>query len=65
MLEATPPDNRVATTSALVIAVFVGLSVPVMSQRRSAALLAEVASGMTFTLLFLPEGAIPASAGGR
>jgi hypothetical protein len=30
VLEATPPENRVAMTSALVIAVFVGLSVPVI-----------------------------------
>jgi MFS family permease len=30
VLEATAPENRVAMTSALVIAVFVGLSVPVI-----------------------------------
>jgi MFS family permease len=30
VLEETPPENRVAMTSALVIAVFVGLSVPVI-----------------------------------
>jgi MFS family permease len=30
VLQATPPENRVAMTSALVIAVFVGLSVPVL-----------------------------------
>lgn len=30
VLEATPPENRVAMTSALVIVVFVGLSVPVI-----------------------------------
>lgn len=30
MLEATEPENRVAMTSDLVIAVFVGLSVPVI-----------------------------------
>jgi uncharacterized membrane protein YfbV (UPF0208 family) len=30
VLEATEPENRVAMTSALVIAVFVGLSVPVI-----------------------------------
>ena len=30
VLKATPPENRVAMTSALVIAVFVGLSVPVI-----------------------------------
>jgi MFS family permease len=30
VLEATPPENRVAMTSALVIAVFAGLSVPVI-----------------------------------
>jgi MFS family permease len=30
VLEATAPDNRVAMSSALVIAVFVGLSVPVI-----------------------------------
>ncbi len=30
VLEATPPEDRVAMTSALVIAVFVGLSVPVI-----------------------------------
>ena len=30
VLEATPPDNRVAMTSALVIAVFLGISAPVI-----------------------------------
>src|ERR1700677_947876 len=30
VLQATQPENRVAMTSALVIAVFVGLSVPVL-----------------------------------